>query len=310
MAETEPQPPSTEASSPEGKKLLLEVEGLTIERRLPDGEIIRAPDAVSLWVNRGEILAIAGERGSGKSAIAQALAGLPAPRSRIIHGEVLLEGESLLKTGRSRLRQIRRKRIAFLEPDPKAQFNPFITVRQHLRETIRLAERQSELADESEWSPIFYEVGIVEPEKVLDHLPDTLSPDLALRIMLATALFAGVELLICNQALTGVEPYTRTQVMNLLKQMRDERNLAILLTTDNLREIETVADRAIVLFEGGIAEIGTPERILKSPKCGYTRALIECIPRAGSDRARLGEIDTDALHEGRIAVHRNSSQTY
>lgn len=290
----------------EKRSLLLEIENLTVEHRTPRGDTVLAPRNVSLWVNRGEILTLVGERGAGKSAITQAMAGIQFPGSKQTSGEIRFDGKDLSKLSVTQLRDFQRKNVAFLLRDPHSQLNPFITIREHLRETIELARQKSKFGNEADWAPIFYEVGIIEPEKILDHRPDDLSTELAMRIMLATALFTEAELLVCDQATAEIEPATALHIHELLRQLRSERNLAILMTTDNLFNIEKIADRVIILFEGGIVEIGSADRIIRQPKNDYTRALLDAIPRLGQKRARLGELGENEISEGRIAINKNS----
>ncbi len=284
--------------------MLLEIENLTIEHRTPFGESVLAPRNVALWVNRGEVLALVGERGAGKSAIAQAVAGLIYPGSKKLTGTIRFAGEDLDQVSQSRLRDIRRSKISFVLKDPHAQLNPFISIREHLREAIDLAGRKSEFSAESEWAPVFYEVGIIEPEKILPQRPDTLSTEDALRILLATALFTGADLIVLDQATAKIAPAVALQILDIVQQLRAERNLAILMTTDNLFEIEPVADRVIVLFEGGVVEIGSADRIIRHPKNAYTQALLDAVPRIGMNRARLGELSEEAIEEGRNAIHK------
>ena len=139
--------------------------------------------------------------------------------------------------------------------------------------------------------PILYEVGLVEPESMLGKYPDQLPEITVQRLLFAMALMRGVELLIADEPTSELDATAESQILRLLNELRESRGLTILLLTHNFGILSNLADRVAVMFEGTIVETGPADQILQKPKSGYTRALLDCVPKLGERRERLGEVD-------------------
>lgn len=296
---------SAEKNIPE--KPLLEIFDLSIEFRPPPGEVepVIAVRHISLSVNRGEIFALVGSTGSGKTATVLSLGGLLPPKGRVLTGKAVLrldedeneEGVDLLALRTRRRRKLRRGPMAYLFRDIGAQLNRRLTIRQHIRESIELAGKKKEFKDEKSWMPVLYEVGLVEPESMLGKYPDQLPEVTVQRLLIAMALLRGVELLVADEPTSDLDATAESQILRLLNELRESRGLTILLLTHNFGILKNLAGRVAVMFEGNIVETGPAEQILKKPKSGYTRALLDCVPKLGDRRERLGEVDHVAVRD-------------
>ncbi len=286
---------------------VLKVSGLSAEKRVLFGEGQIALRDVSFEIQPGEIVAFCGESGCGKSTLTRAIVGCLNPGTKIISGEIRLGNDDLLKLDRHDMQQVRRKRIGFLDREIRNQLNPDIQVRQHLRDTLQLADRQGELGDEKEWGPFFYEVGIVEPELILPCRSRDLKPLMIQRILLLTALFSGAELLICDEPTAELDDVAEMYFYEVLCQLRDERKLGILLTTNHLRGLGRIANQIHIMYEGGILESGEGQSLVQKPKYDYTGQLLNCTPDINQTHERLPVISRKSAQEAENAVHEKSS---
>jgi len=290
-----------------GDSPLLEVSDVTVERPAGLGDRRIGLRRVSLELHPGEILVLAGETGSGKSLLGRLIVGAAGPQVKLIAGSINFEGRDLLRLKQRELRVVRRGPIAMVPGDPDAQLNPDRTVRQWLRDFIRMAGRQSDLPGEKAWSDYFYRVGIIEPERILPQTAGDLSPMIVKRLLVMRAIMAGARLLICDEATAGLDRIGATQFLELLCQVREETDMGILLTTGSLRGVERYADRVAVFFEGAILESGPPASILDRPQFAYTREFRACEPRLGDLPRELPAISREAVREAEEAIHEAAS---
>ncbi len=275
---------------------LLSVHDLTVVYPRRGDESLIAVRSASFGVEEGEILALLGVAGSGKSTALAALAGLLPPRARVLAGRGILDPDTsteidLLAARPSRRRRLRRSRLAMLPADPGDQWNPGRTLRQHLRETVRFSGRGREWRREERWLQLLYDVGLIEPEQLLDRLPRQVSPLVRMRVRLAMALLAGADLWLLDDATAALDATAEDQVLRLLRDLVEKHRLGLVFATTRIPVVERVADRAAVFYEGGIVEHGRTADLLRRPKSRYTRALLDCLPHLGERRHRLGEID-------------------
>jgi ABC-type glutathione transport system ATPase component len=290
-----------------GDSPLLEVKDVTVERPAVLGEQRIGLRRVSLDLHPGEIVVLAGETGSGKSLLARLIVGVAGPQVKRLAGAIHFEGRDLLLLKSRDLRELRRGPVAIVPGDPAAQLNPDRTVRQWLRDSIRMARRQPAMPAEKAWSEYFYRVGIIEPERILPQTPGDLSPLVVRRLLVMRAIMAGARLLICDGVTAGLDRISANQYLELLCQVRDETGMGMLLTTGSLRGVERYADSVAVFFEGAILESGPPASILDRPQFAYTREFRACDPRL-SDLARdLPTISRGAVSEAEEAIHAAAS---
>lgn len=266
---------------PEEQESLLAVSDLHVGFRLPGGEIHDAVQGVSFELRKGEALALAGASGSGKSVTALTLARLlPQPPAIISEGSILLDGEDVLKMGKRKLASIRGAKIAYVFQDPTHSLNPVSTVRAQMAEVLRL-HRPDIKPDghESESVQWLYRVGIIDPEKRLADYPHQLGDDMQQRIMIAMALSCQPALLVADEPTAALDVTIRNQILTLLRELKEEAELSILLLTHDFGIIGEVADRVAVMSGGKIVEQGETAQIVDSPQEDETRALLDAVPR-------------------------------
>jgi ABC-type glutathione transport system ATPase component len=286
---------------------LLEIKDLTVERPAGLGDRRIGLRRVSLSVHPDEIIVLAGENGSGKSLLARLIAGVAGPQVKLLGGTIHFEGRNLLRMKRRDFAALRRGPVAMITGDSAGQLNPDRTVRQWLRDFVRMAGRSDGFPREKEWTDYFYRVGIIEPERILPLPAGGLSPLIVKRLLVMRSIMAGARLLICDEPSAGLDRIAATQFLELLCQVRGETKMGILLTTGSLRGVERYADRVVVFFEGGMLESGPPRRLLENPRFSYTREFRACDPRLGDLPRDLPLISREAVREAEEALHEAST---
>ena len=273
---------------------LLEVRNLSIQFATGEGTVDAARN-VSFTLEAGETLAVVGESGSGKSVTALALTRLlPEPPARYASGEILLRGRDVLKMSPAELRKIRGKRIAYIFQEPSTSLNPVFTIRTQIAEAIRL--HRPEVADlDAEVAKWLGLVGIVDPEKRMHDYPHQLSGGMQQRAMIAMALSCQPDLLVADEPTTALDVTIQAQILALLRELKAQLNMSILLITHNFGIIGGIADRVAVMFRGEVVEYGPAQEVLRHPRHPYTRALIDCIPKLGQRQRRLTTINHESL---------------
>jgi ABC-type dipeptide/oligopeptide/nickel transport system ATPase component len=273
---------------------LLEVRNLSIQFKTEDSTV-EAVKNVSFTLNAGETLAVVGESGSGKSVTAMALTRLlPEPPALYSSGEILLEGHDVLKMTTDQLRKIRGSRIAYIFQEPSTSLNPVFTIRNQIAEAIKLHRPDVTDIDAEvvKWLGL---VGIVDPEKRMWDYPHQLSGGMQQRAMIAMALSCQPDILVADEPTTALDVTIQAQIMDLLRELKQQLEMSIVLITHNFGIIGGIADRVAVMFRGNIVEYAPAQKILKEPQHPYTKALIDCIPKLGQRKRRLTTIDHAAL---------------
>ncbi len=270
---------------------LLQVRNLETTFFTPDG-VVPAVDHVSLSVNKGETLGLVGESGCGKSVTALSVMRLIAdPPGKIMGGDILFEGQNLLAKTEAEMRTIRGNRISMIFQEPMTSLNPVFTVGFQITEAIRLhqkLDRRDALAKAVEMLRL---VGIPLPEKRVYEYPHELSGGMRQRVMIAMALSCNPKLLIADEPTTALDVTIQAQVLELMKRLRNELGMAILLITHDLGVVAEMADRVSVMYAGKNVEEGLVEPIFERPLHPYTRGLLDSIPQLHRDQVRLHAID-------------------
>jgi len=275
---------------------LLRVANLSISFSSRHG-LERAVDDIDLSLDAGETLALVGESGSGKSVTALALTRLlPQPPACQIEGQILYRGYDLNKASNKELRNIRGRHIAYVFQEPTVSLNPVFTVGQQIAEAIRL-HFPSEKNMTERVIEALRAVGIRRPEQHCKDYPHQLSGGMNQRIMIAMALACKPRILVADEPTTALDVTIQAEIMELLKKLKDESNMSIILITHNFGIVKGFANRVAVMFRGEIVETGITQDLLNNPQHPYTRALIACIPQLGKRRQRLATIDYVAIEK-------------
>ena len=253
--------------------------------------VTRAVDDVSLVLDQGGTLGIVGESGSGKTTLALSLLRLLPPAARFVSGEILFEGEDLLKKSDREMRRIRGKRIAMILQDPMASLNPLFTIGDQVAEPIRVHEHASRGSAWGRALDLLKAVRIAAPESRVREYPHQLSGGMRQRIVGAIAISCEPRVLIADEPTTSLDLTIQAQYLNLLRDLQRSHNLALIFITHNLGIVAKMCDQVAVMYAGRMVEAGPVKQIYNAPAHPYTQALLESIPRLGDSRKRLTAID-------------------
>ncbi|WP_348753406.1 ABC transporter ATP-binding protein [uncultured Aquincola sp.] len=279
--------PSAAASAP----ALLQVEQLDI--RLPAGaDRPLAVSGASLVLRRGRTTCVVGESGSGKSMIANALMGLlPVPAVAPVGGRVLFDGHDLLTLDESQWRTLRGRRIGMVFQEPMTALNPVMRIGDQLAEVIDAHERMPAAAKRQRIVAALADVGLPEPELLVDSYPFRLSGGQRQRVMIACALLLEPAVLICDEPTTALDVTTQAQILRLIRELQQRRGTAVLFITHDFGVVSEIADDVVVMQHGVVVEQGSAAQVLRAPGHAYTRQLIAAIP---SGRVRPPAAQDDA----------------
>ena len=282
---------------------LLEVRGLRTHFASERGEV-RAVDGVDFRLERGRTLGIVGESGCGKSVTALSIMGLvPQPPGRIAGGEVLLEGEDLLKAPPGRLRDLRGDKLSMIFQEPMTSLNPAFPVGDQIAEAL-LRHRKLSRSDAQEKAiGMLRKVRIPSPETRAKEYPHQLSGGMRQRVMIAMALACNPALLIADEPTTALDVTIQAQILELMRAPRGELGTAIILITHDLGVVAELADDVIVMYAGRVIERAPVPALFAEPQHPYTVGLLGSIPRLDAEQERLSAIegfvpDAAAMPEG------------
>jgi oligopeptide/dipeptide ABC transporter ATP-binding protein len=253
--------------------------------------VVRAVDELSLTVKAGETLGVVGESGSGKSTLALTILRLLPTAARIVSGQILFEGEDLVKKSDAEMRAVRGKRIAMILQDPMASLNPLFTIGDQVSEPIRVHEK---VARKSAWGrarDLLKSVRIPSPEMRVKQYPHEMSGGMRQRIVGAIGISCEPRLLIADEPTTSLDLTIQAQYLNLLRELQKEHGLALIFITHNLGIVAKMCDQIAVMYAGRLVESGPVQRIFNAPTHPYTEALLSSIPRMSDTRQRLTAIE-------------------
>jgi oligopeptide/dipeptide ABC transporter ATP-binding protein len=245
--------------------------------------LVRAVDGVSFYLDRGELLGLVGESGCGKSMTALSIMRLIAPPGRIVNGEILFDGKDLLKLSDAEMRAMRGDDIAMIFQDPMTSLNPVFTVGEQIGEALRLHRKMSRKQARQATIEAMREVAIPDPARRLDDYPHQLSGGMRQRVMIAMALACNPKLLIADEPTTALDVTIQAQILELLNELRKQRDLAVLLITHDLGVVAEVADRVAVMYTGRIVEESPVDELFARPKHPYTEGLLRSVPKLTSE---------------------------
>ena len=268
---------------------LLEVRDLRTSFKTTDGTV-RAVTGVDFSVRRGEILGLVGESGCGKSVTSLSIMRLIAPPGRVESGEVVFDGEDLLKLPEAKMRSIRGNRISMIFQQPTSALNPVLDVGFQVGEVLETHRAMKRKAARNRALELLRMVGIADPERRLNAFPHETSGGMAQRIMIAMALACEPELLIADEPTTALDVTIQAQILDLMRRLQDETGTAIILITHDLGVVAEMCDRVAVMYAGEIAEQTDTRTLFGDPRHPYTRGLIGSIPVVGEIREELAVI--------------------
>ncbi len=291
---------------------LLRIEDLWVEGRPPGGRYVPILKGVSVSVNRGEVLALIGESGSGKSTVALAAMGYARPGCRIASGRVLLEETDVLTLPTARKRDFRGNRIAYVAQSAAAAFNPSLTIGYQVTESARI-HRQIPLAQARRRAiETFRQLHLPGPEQMGKRYPHQVSGGQLQRLMAAMAMSSGPELLIFDEPTTALDVTTQIEVLRAFKDVIAQQNTAAIFVAHDLAVVVQIADRIVVMRDGEVVERGQTEDILHRPRHEYTKELMAAVrPPPSSGAAGTEGIDRTSETEDRAVLEvRNLTAGY
>jgi oligopeptide/dipeptide ABC transporter ATP-binding protein len=256
-----------------------------------DEGTVRSVDGVSFHLDRGETLGVVGESGSGKSVTSLSIMRLiPVPPGRIAGGQMLFEGQDLVKKSEREMRRIRGNEISMIFQEPMTSLNPVYTVGDQIAEAIVLHQKKSQRQAMKQAAEMLDLVGIPEPGKRVKNYPHQMSGGMRQRVMIAMALSCNPKLLIADEPTTALDVTIQAQILDLMRTLQREIGMSILFITHDLGVIAEMADRVVVMYAGRAVEEADVTSIFKNPQMPYTLGLMNSIPR----------VDRAATHQERL----------
>jgi len=281
---------------PRSQDILLSVEDLHI-RFQGDGPPALAVDGIDFKIHRRETVCIVGESGCGKTVTALAIMGLlRQPPARITRGQIFFDGRSLLDLDPLELQALRGKRIAMVFQEPMTSLNPVFTIGDQITEAILAHEKVTLDMVRQRIIRLLENVGIPDPQKRLDSYPHQLSGGQRQRVMIAMALACGPDLVIADEPTTALDVTVQAQILDLLRDLKQQTRMAIQYITHDLGVVAAIADRIYVMYAGVIVEEGTTAQIFNHPGHPYTRALLAALPTRDKRGQRLYSIPGNVPH--------------
>ena len=258
---------------------ILEVKNLQAHFRT-DAGIVKAVDGVSFDLYKGEMLAIVGESGSGKSVTNLAIMNLiPNPPGKIVGGEVIFNGQDILKMDKKAIRQIRGNKISMIFQDPMTSLNPFLKISTQMMETSRLHQGLSKKDARERAIEMLKMVGIPAAEKRIDCYPHQFSGGMRQRVMIAMGLSCDPEVLIADEPTSALDVTIQAQILDLIGDLSARLGTAVIMITHSLGLVAGMCDSVCVMYAGRVVEQGGVDELFSNPVHPYTRGLIKSVPR-------------------------------
>ena len=265
---------------------LLEVKNLTIKFFTKEGTI-HAVNKVSFKLEKGEILGIVGESGSGKSVSMLGILGLiKGPQGKVIDGEIVFDGQDLMKMSDAKLREIRGKKVAMVFQDPMSSLNPVLKIKDQIGEVLKTHLGMDKASAKNRTIELLDKVGIPSPSKRIDDYPHQFSGGMRQRVMIAMALACEPQILIADEPTTALDVTIQSQIVDLIKDLQNELKMSVIWITHDLSLLARIAKRINVMYAGSIIETADIKEIYSEPKHPYTIGLIRSIPRLDEVRSR------------------------
>ncbi|MSQ62163.1 MAG: ABC transporter ATP-binding protein [Dehalococcoidia bacterium] len=268
---------------------LLEIKNLRTEFRTDEG-LVKAVNGVSFEVAAGETLGLVGESGCGKSVSALSILRLiPDPPGKIVAGEIIFEGQDILKMNDDEVRAIRGNRIGMVFQEPMTSLNPVLTIGRQMTESIELHMKLDKEGSRKRAVELLEMVGIPEAGRRLSDYPHQFSGGMRQRVMIAMALSCNPKLILADEPTTALDVTIQAQILEILARLSKELGTAVIIITHNLGVVARYADRVNVMYAGKIIETATAAEVYANPRHPYTIGLLKSVPRL--DQAKKDRLD-------------------
>lgn len=256
--------------------VLLSIRDLTVEYHTRLG-VLTAVDNITLDIQRGEVLGLVGESGCGKSTLGRALLRMIQPPGRIVAGHLVFEGTDLMRLSPRQMRDLRGRRISMIFQDPMTSLNPVQRIVDHVVETIRTHRRDvNRAAAEVRAAELADRLGILA-NRLTDH-PHQFSGGMRQRVMIELALALNADLVIADEATTSLDVLVEAQFLDLMRELREEFSLTILMITHNIGVVAEFSDRVAVMYAGQLIELADVYELFAEPLHPYTQSLLAAVP--------------------------------
>ena len=276
--------------------MLLSVENLSTEFPVKGG-VVRAVEDVSFEVDTGETLAIVGESGSGKSVTALSIMGLLSDAGRISDGTILFAGRNLRELSKKEYRELRGNEIAMIFQEPMTSLNPVYRVGDQIVEAIRTHTNMKRKEAWARAIDLLHRVGIPSPGQRARDYPHQMSGGMRQRVMIAMALACNSKLLIADEPTTALDVTIQAQILDLIRRLREETTMAVLLITHDLGVVSEIADHVVVMYCGQIVESAEVRSLFDHPLHPYTLGLLKSIPSLDDNDDEAGDVKGDGSSE-------------
>jgi peptide/nickel transport system ATP-binding protein len=269
---------------PPQQRAFIEVENLSVQFPTEDG-LVRAVDGVTFSIEKGKTLAVVGESGSGKSVTAQAIMGLVNARTADVTGHVWIDGQDVVGMTDEELRRMRGRTMAMIFQDPMSSLHPFYRIGDQLTEAVNVHNKLSKKEARDRAIEMLKKVGIPSPERRIDDYPHQFSGGMRQRVMIAMALINSPSMLIADEPTTALDVTVQAQIMELIMELQQEYNTAVILITHDLGIVADTADEVAVMYGARVVERGSIDDIFYRPEMPYTLGLLASVPRLNQVRA-------------------------
>ena len=276
----------------------LKIQNLSVDYKLRK-ETVHAAKDINIEIRRGEIVGLVGESGSGKSTVANAIIDLIDEPGKVSEGSIYLSDINIHENKKNIL-SLRGKKIGFIFQDPQTSLNPILTIGQQLIETIQTHLNLSNSEAKEKSINLLKEVGIKDADKRFNDYPHQFSGGMRQRVVISLSLCCEPELLIADEPTTALDVSIQSQILELIKKLTKERNLAVILITHDMGVIAETTNRVAVMKNGNLVELGTTKQILTEPKETYTKSLVSSVPPTNKKISRFKIIEKENNNQENI----------
>ncbi len=265
----------------DNEKPFLEIKDLRVAFDMEEETIVPV-DGINLKLYSGKTLCLVGESGCGKSLTSLAVMGLiPSPPGRMAGGTIMMSGNNLPNLNDKEMEAVRGNEVAMIFQEPMTSLNPVFTIGDQIAEAMICHKKSGEEEARKRAVDLLHKVGISSPEDCVHRYPHELSGGMKQRVMIAMALSCGPKLIIADEPTTALDVTIQAQILDLLRQLKEDTHMAILLITHNLGVVADMADQVAVMYAGKIVETADVRSLFKNPEHPYTVGLMDSIPRPG-----------------------------